>query len=722
MVSVSLSLPCAIANENGEGEAKASQQRVIEQVIVVAHKDARSIRQIAANVTALSRNDLQAELATSISDVFRYIPGIDSEASGTRFGNEGINIRGIGGNRVAILADGVPLPDHFDVGSFSNATRDFLDAGLIQNIEVLHGPASALYGSSAIGGVVAVSTPDPVDLTGNRGFGGEMTGIWRGEDESVHSQAMAAVGDHALGLLVGASWRSGQQADSAAADEALDKRDYDRRSVLIKVVADDPWGNTWRASLTHQDAHTLSDLNSLLGTGRYRSTTALEGDDRYDMDVLNLSYHFTLDNAWVDDGVVRLFSRNASVKQDTLDERGNARTPVSIDRFFAFEQRARGLEVNLWKDVEGEYLTHRIGVGLQYHTRTAEEYRDGLQTTLSTGVQTNNLLGEVFPLRDFPISDTTEMAVYIEDTMSFGSWTMIAALRADRFQLEPRQDAMYLEDFPFSEPVSLDESDVSPKLGLIYQATPELDIYLQYSHGFRAPPYSDANIGLEIPLFNVRAVPNPDLKSESSDGFDLGIRWMKPNFNAHLSLFNTQYEDFIETKVRLGADPVTGRILFQSQNLRETEIKGIEAGLNWRFGGPRRAFGLDMSAYYAEGENKENGLALNSVGPPQAVMGISWFSQDERRQLRLKTTLSDGWTERNESGGELFMPPGYGVVDLFFTQQFGKHTTVRAGVHNLGDKSYWHWAEIRGLSPNDPMLPYLARAGRSASLSVSMNW
>ena len=124
--------------------------------MVVAHKDERSIRDIASNVTIVTRADLNDQLATSINDVLRYVPGIDYEAAGTRFGTEGINIRGIGGNRVAIVVDGVPLSDHFDVGSFSNATRDFIDAGLIQNIEVLHGPASALYGSSAIGGVVAV--------------------------------------------------------------------------------------------------------------------------------------------------------------------------------------------------------------------------------------------------------------------------------------------------------------------------------------------------------------------------------------------------------------------------------------------------------------------------------------------------------------------------------------------------------------------------------------
>jgi hypothetical protein len=147
---------------------------VIEQIVIVAHKDQRSIRDVAANVTVMSREDINASLSASLSDVFRYTPGVDYESAGSRFGDEGINIRGIGGNRVAILLDGVPLSDQFDVGSFSNATRDFIDAGLIERIEVLHGPASALYGSSAIGGVVAVRTPDPVDIIGHESSGGDL--------------------------------------------------------------------------------------------------------------------------------------------------------------------------------------------------------------------------------------------------------------------------------------------------------------------------------------------------------------------------------------------------------------------------------------------------------------------------------------------------------------------------------------------------------------------
>ena len=74
-----------VAAESTVGAASAATAKPIEQIVVVAHKDKRSVREIATNVTVLSRADLNNELATSINDVFRYVPGVDYEAAGNRF-------------------------------------------------------------------------------------------------------------------------------------------------------------------------------------------------------------------------------------------------------------------------------------------------------------------------------------------------------------------------------------------------------------------------------------------------------------------------------------------------------------------------------------------------------------------------------------------------------------------------------------------------------------
>ena len=715
-------LPASAAASGAEALDGQPNRETIDQIVVVASKVERSIRDVAANVTVLTRDSLDLEMANSMADMLRYTPGVDYEGSGTRFGTEGINIRGIGGNRVALLVDGVPLNDQFNVGGFSNATRDFVNAGFARQVEVLHGPASALYGSAAIGGVLALRTPDPAELASGDRQGGNLVTNWRSADASLNGTGLHAINGETIGLLMGVGLRDGEEFDSAAAPSRLDERDYGRRSAMLKIVADDAFGNSLKATYYHQHSDVRSSLRSMLGSGRFRNTTALEGDDTYRMDMLSAEYQFGDDGGWIDSGVIRGYYGIADVEQLTLDERGGATRPVSIDRLFAFEQRLTGIELNLQKEFVGDAVSHRLGAGIEYRERRTEEYRDGLETGIEDGRQSKVLLGETFPLRDFPISKSRDWGAYLEDTMSWADWTLIAALRVDRYELNAINDAVYQENRPVADPVSLSASELSPKFGVIYRAGPEIDLYLQYSHGFRAPPYEDANIGLDIPLFNIRAIPNPDLRSESSDGLDIGLRWRGLNNSAHLSVFRTEYDDFIESKVRLGPDPQSGRVLFQSQNIQAAVIEGVEAA--WSLSLDRLLEGLtfDGSVYWARGENRESDESLNSVGPGQAVLGINWSSFDRKWLARLRGTFTDDWSDRDESGGELFKPPGYTVLDFYLTRRVSDRWTLRAGVLNLADREYWAWSDVRGLAPDDPVIPHLSRAGRSLTVGVDINW
>ena len=713
------SFDAALGDDTRPPEAVSAAE--IEELVVVAHKHARSIRDVAATVSVFTNESISLELGNTLADVFRYAPGIDVESAGTRFGSESINIRGISGNRVAVLIDGVPLSDQYDVGSFSNATRDFINAGFIDSVEVLRGPASALYGSSAIGGVVAMRTPAAEMLTGSNSQGGRLFSNYRDVNAGIHATGMQAFSSDRLSMLAGASYRQGEESDAAAVDENLDQRDFERRSGLLKLAVDDALGNTWRAGIYHQASDVDSALHSMLGNGRFRSTTALEGIDEYRSDILSVEYRFT-GSGLVDDGIVRAYFQATDIQQRTYDERAAARRPVAIDRVFSFEQDTHGVEANLQKQLDHGGVSQLLGFGLEYRQRETEEYRDGLETDLSSGVQSNVLLGEVFPLRDFPISKTTEWGAYLEDTVTLGRWSVIGALRADWYEMRPDVDPMYAEDYPFADPVEISESELSPKLGVIYRPGESTELWLQYAHGFRAPPYEDANISLEVPLFNYRAIPNPDLKPERSDGIDAGIRWRGDAASADLSVFRTEYEDFIESRVRLGPDPESGRILFQARNVSRAIIEGVEAGGNVSLESDRQRVDVDARLYWASGEDEDSGEPLNSVGPPQAVLTLDWSTVDDRWQARLRGTFTDDWSERDETGGDLFAAPGHAVFDVFLTRRLTPQITLRAGVLNVTDRVYWAWTDVRGLAPDDPVLPYLSRPGRGYTLGVDVTW
>jgi hemoglobin/transferrin/lactoferrin receptor protein len=693
-----------------------------DQIVVVANKDARPVREIAGEITVIRSGDIEAQFASSFSDLFRYMPGIDHEGVGTRFGTEGVSIRGIGGNRVALEIDGVPLPEQFDIGNFSNATRDFLDAGFVEQVEILRGPASALYGSSAIGGVVAVRTPMPEDLV-TIGTGGGLGRIaYSDADRSYAGQSLVAAGDNRLGFIAGASWRSGEDADAAADKDSLDNRSYRRRSAIVKVVGEPVEGHEWQVGVRHQQTDVESDLKSMLGSGRFRSTTRLEGDDASRLNVINARYTISPTSSWLDRVSISAYRSDAQLQQDTLDERLAAMTPVMIERRFSYGQVTDGVEVNLQSKFSAGSASHQLGIGVEWQQRRTDEMRHGLQTGLEDGAATTTVLGESFPVRDFPLSRTQEWGAYIEDAVRIGRWTAIAAIRTDTYDLDPEPDTIYREDNPYTEVVSIEESEWSPKFGLIYHWSDATDIYLQYARGFRAPPFEDANIGLDIPMFNIRAIPNPDLRSETSDGVELGARWQGASTDLRLSLFRTRYDDFIETKVRLGADPATGTILFQSQNISEATIEGVEARLLANLSGGLNSFSLEASASLSRGDNEDTGLPLNSVGPGQAVVGARWTSSDDRKRLRLLATMSRSASRLDESSGELYKPAGYAVVDLLYSQQLSDRVRVDAGLFNLLDKTYWNWADVRGFAATDPVINTLSRPGRGFSLGLHMNW
>lgn len=705
----------AVVATDGEDEA-------LDEIVVVANKAERRLRDVAATVTVLTREKLADDLSMSLGESFRYTPGIDEEWVGGRFGSEGINIRGIGGNRVALVVDGVKLGDQFQIGSFSNATHDFIDAGFVQRTEVLHGPASALYGSDAIGGVVAVRTIAPGELTGGRGIGGVASANYQGADDSLHGRALAAFGDAARGVVLGASLRDGGVRDSAALSNPLDEREFRRLSALLGFATDSAEGQSFSFGMLYQHSKVESDLKSMLGAGRFASTTALEGDDDSRLAVAHGEVGFGSPGAFVDAGILRLYAGNSKVDQHTLDVRNNAPRPVVIARRFEYEQAFHGFEVNLQRDCNTASVIHRLGAGIEYRRTRTEEQRDGTETGIADGIARNSVLGEEFPVRDFPVSHTDEWGFYVEDTMRFRKVSVIASLRADRYELSPHGDAIYVEDNPAVAPVSLDESDLSPKLGLIWHAADAVDLYLQYAHGFRAPPFEDANIGFDIALFKYRAIPNPELQSETSDGWDAGLRIRGERGYLNLALFRTDYQDFIESKVRIGFDAASDRVLFQSRNLGEARIGGIEGSLGVFLPGLDDALSIDGSFYLARSENGDNGEPLNTVGPAQAVLGVTWRAQDERRQVRLAARLTEAWTERDESAGELFEPPGHAILDLLFSQAIGERGVVRAGLMNLTDRSWWQWTAVRGLAPDDPLLPHLAQPGRNLSIGLEWNW
>ncbi|MBU2418147.1 MAG: TonB-dependent receptor plug domain-containing protein, partial [Alphaproteobacteria bacterium] len=120
-------------------------------VTVLATRSETRTDEAPATVTVFTAAQIESMLATDIKDLVRFEPGVSVVSQPSRFGaalgttgragNEGFTIRGLGGDRVLMVVDGVRVPDGFVFGAQSVGRGGYADLDLMKSVEILRGPA-----------------------------------------------------------------------------------------------------------------------------------------------------------------------------------------------------------------------------------------------------------------------------------------------------------------------------------------------------------------------------------------------------------------------------------------------------------------------------------------------------------------------------------------------------------------------------------------------------
>ncbi|MFC3550929.1 TonB-dependent hemoglobin/transferrin/lactoferrin family receptor [Lysobacter cavernae] len=719
-----------------------------DRIVVTATRTERALDDVPAVVTAIDREQMDREFVRNLKDLFRYEPGITVTSSFGRFGLGDIRIRGLGGNRVRIETDGIAVPDAFNIGSFSNANRNFVDLDTLKRVEVVRGPSSALYGSDAMGGVVSFVTKDPSDYlkqdgldAGKDAYFGFKLG-YQGENNGLFGNATAAFGGERWSGLVAVAHHQGQELENMGENRSENSartvpnpQDSDGRSLLTKLVFAPSANQRFKLTVEGNEDQGDTDVLSSRGTATSMPgmpavrTRSLLGDDKQTRARVSFAHEVdAIDSAMVDSLQWQIYRQDSETTQRTTEDRvtvmnGREVSPTLREREFNFDQRLVGLDAVLHKDVATGSVEHALTYGLELTRTDFKQKRDGRATNLTTGTVSSTISPDVFPVRDFPVSTTTLAALYLQDEISFagGEFRLIPAVRVDHYQLDPKVDAIFATDNSGMAVSDLTETSVSPKLGAVWHFSGDWSLFGGYQHGFRAPPYNDVNLGFTNLQFGYTATPNPDLKPETSDGVELGLRYSNEAVYAEVSGYYNRYDDFIESS-RFVGNNAQGLMVFQSQNIAEAEIYGVEAraGVDLSAWSDALAgWSLRGSAAWSKGEDRTTGTPLASIDPLRATLGVAY----DRDSWGVELVGRFAGRRDEVPQANQFQTPGYGVFDLLAHWSFAPGAEFNAGVFNLGDRKYWDAGDVpTGVLASSTVLDRYTSSGRNAGVSLAVSW
>lgn len=487
-------------------------------VLVTANKYAQDGTQVPQSIAVLSAEDFLRYHTRKLEETIGLVSGI-------HFNEENISIRGSSGysvfnvgSRVLLLVDGVPVLTS-DLGAINWKTLPLLD---IERVEILKGAGSALYGSSAMGGVINLITREPSRsgkfqmrlLSGV--YDKPHYKIWQWTNRTLHYERAdltysKAFGPIGMRLSFSRFLSTGYMENNEADLWNLGARFSIRFPNASKLVL-------YFTRMANQEGGFIQWLNQ----NKPFQVSPFNKKDKIEYKAKNVIgiYHFPVSSKF---GVKCRFSYLET-------EMGNQLTRYQPG---AFEPgRGPGGEIQL------DWIPHVL-----HHLTFGTEFRYDMMGSQYFG----NHKGYTF-------------SSYIQHVWRpHLHWTVTTGAREDIHVLLHEST----------------EHRLSPKLGLNYSPWEKVTFRTSTGAGFRSATVFEKYIQADYSGFNV--IPNPDLRSERSWFGDFGFSFTDPSYCFEASFFQSDYWDMIEPVIDF-------RGTIQFQNYVRARIRGIEcSGEMWGF-------------------------------------------------------------------------------------------------------------------------------------------
>jgi outer membrane receptor protein involved in Fe transport len=516
---------------------------VREQLTVTATRTETPLSATAASVRLISTDDLATTAALTIDDALRQVPGFQLfRRSGSRVANptsQGVSLRGVGASgasRALVLADGIPFMDPFGGWVY----WDRLPSAAIEQVEIVRGGASDLYGSNALGGVINIIMQlcERPTVRLESSYGTENTqnvSIYAGRRLKKFSIAVAGEAFGTDGYI------NVRKSERGAIDEPVSSQ---HRSIFFQV------------GFRPQDNIRLF-LRPSYFVERRTNGTPLQAN-RTHIGEVDAGAEWSHPHYGV-------FSFRGYLSGQTYDQTFSAiaadRNSETLTRLQKVPAQAAGLIVQWTRPIDQHTL---VGGFEEREVRGASDEiahdRGNPSSFVDAGGRQRSygvFFRDTFQLRpNFSISVGTRIDL-------FKNTNGLSVSRG--ISLGAPQTVMKL---PGSS-----ESSVSPYVSVLYRATGALAMFGSVNRAFREPTLNE--LYRSFRLGNVLTLANENLRREQASGIEAGLRlslW-RDHFDLRTSVFSTSIADPI-ANVTLTSSPAL--VTRKRENLGQTRSKGIE--------------------------------------------------------------------------------------------------------------------------------------------------
>ena len=499
-----------VRSENVVAEDADSVRRVdIERVVVTGTRNETDVRHLPLTVSVVGRPQIERQMQPSLLPLLsEQVPGLFLTQRGIMgYGVSdgaagGLSLRGLSGGsgRLMVLIDGHPQY----MGLFGHPIADACQSFLAERVEVLRGPASMLYGSNAMGGVVNIVTRKMSD----NGAATDVN-LGCGSYNTLQTEAVNRLRYNRFSSVVSLSYN---RTDGHRPDMGFEQ--YGGYAKLGCDIADH-WSARADVNVTHFNASNPGSVTAPMAEARQRVTRGMTSaalENSYEKTSGGLSIFYNWGRHKINDGYV---------------------VGKGSPRAYLFNSRDRMFGVSLFQSVQ-LFKGNRLTLGFDWYDFGGDAWNAYFRdVTDSEGVVTNPA-GSRSEIAD---KSEYELAGYLDFRQHVGSWlTLDAGIRYDRH--------------------SRAGGEWVPQFGASFHLPAAVELKLSASKGFRYPTLR------EMYMFPPQ---NPDLKPEKLWSYEISLSQtlLEGRLSCGINIFYIDGDNLIVTVPREGATPLnmnTGKV------------------------------------------------------------------------------------------------------------------------------------------------------------------